>query len=102
MSIYDPPFAASMGLQTAFASPTKHSAHFSYSLSRTIKACEHNISIALAQNIIPSTRLADYALNECVDLTASPPMESFDPFGEPALDFEGTGNAQGNVHRPCC
>ena len=58
--------------------------------------------MALAQNIIPGARLEDYTLNKCVDLTASPPMEFFDLFGEPVLDFEGSGNAQGNIHRPCC
>lgn len=58
--------------------------------------------MVLAQNIIPSARLADFALSKCIDLTASPSMESLGPLGEPLLDFGGTENAQSNVHRPCC
>lgn len=59
-------------------------------------------SIALAPNVPPSAGLGDYDLIECFDLTTSLPMEAIDPFGEPALGFGGTENAQGNVHCPRC
>ncbi len=60
---------------------------------------EHNNTVAIEPNNNPSLRLEDYDLIECVDLTISIPMESSDPFREPALSFGGTDlYAQGNAH----
>ena len=42
-------------------------------------------------------------LGNCVDLTSPLPIESVgDPFGEPAMGFGGTENAQGKVLCPWC
>ncbi len=60
----------------------------------------HKNPMAHTPNVSPSARLADFDLIECVDLTTSLPVESRDSFGESALGFGGTENAQGNVHCP--
>jgi len=58
----------------------------------------HNKSVGLTANITTSANLQDSNAIEYVDLTTSLPTETPDPFREPALDFGGMENAQGNVH----
>ncbi|KAK3166763.1 hypothetical protein OEA41_009888 [Lepraria neglecta] len=59
-----------------------------------------NDSVAVAPNIGLSARLHNHDIVECIDLTASLPVEGLDPFGEPATGFGDTQvHVEGSVHR---
>lgn len=61
----------------------------------------HNASVTGALNIRPSTGLQNYDPIEYIDLTASLPIESLDPFDEPAVGFgDMQVHIKGSAPRP--